>query len=152
MTLAGLEETEVHVVLDLVSEAVVVAADTETYSSSGAKFHLPWHFAVKPRAGAGAGARAGARAGHSGLLPFGVHGSRARSRGQHGCMIPCPQHTFSHLGKPLQSCQTAPSLLAQVASFPGSPTHTSPCSKKALAWVLYTFTAVTMLLVYLHAT
>lgn len=86
-TLAGLEEAEVLVVLDLVSGAVVVAAGTAIYGSSGAKFNPPWGSGVEPSAGvSGAG-------GHSRLFT-GIHSSRAGNGGQDGHIIPRPQTYF----------------------------------------------------------
>lgn len=90
-----------HVVLDLVSEAMVVAAHTAACSSSGTKFHLPRDCDLKlsgvvaavevvgpaagpsPRASPSAspGAAAGALGGHSRLACIGIHGSRGRSGG-----------------------------------------------------------------------
>lgn len=51
VTIAGLEGAEVLLVLDLLSEAVVVAADTATYSSFGAKFNPPWGSGLKTSGG-----------------------------------------------------------------------------------------------------
>lgn len=90
MTLAGPEEAEVILVHDLVGEAVVVAMGTATYNSSGAKFDPPWGSGLKPRGGVGGAA------GHSRHF-IGIHGSRARSGGQDGHMIPYPEHTSSAL-------------------------------------------------------
>lgn len=95
MTLAGLEEAEMLVAPDLGSDAMVVAAVTATYSSSGAKFNPPWGSSLTP---CGAFGVRGA-AGHSRYF-FGFHGSRVRSGGQNGHMIPYPQRTSSALGKP----------------------------------------------------
>lgn len=77
-------------VLDLVSEAVVVAAGTVTYSSFRAKFNPPQGSGLKPSGGVGGAA------GHSRHF-IGIHGSRARSGGQDGHMIPYPQRTSSAL-------------------------------------------------------
>ena len=93
MTLAGLEEAEVLLVLDLVSDAMVVAAGTATYRSSGAKFNATWCSGLKSRGGVGEGA------GHSRHF-IGIHGSRARSGGQGGHTIPYPLRTSSVPGKP----------------------------------------------------
>lgn len=46
MTLAGLEEVEVLMVVDLVSGAVVVAAGTATSSSREAMVNPPWGFSL----------------------------------------------------------------------------------------------------------
>lgn len=77
MTFAGLEEAEVILVLDLVSEAVVVAAGTATHSSCGAKFNPPRGSSLKPNRGVGGAA------GHSRHF-IGIHRPRARSGGQDG--------------------------------------------------------------------
>lgn len=84
MTLAGLEEVEVLMVLDLVSDAVVVAAGTATYRSCEAKFNPHWGSSLQPSGGV-----TGA-AGHSRHF-LGILGSRPRSGSQDGHMIPCPQ-------------------------------------------------------------
>ena len=103
LTLAGLEEADVLLVLDFVSDAVVVAAGTATYSSSGAKFNPPWGSGLKSSGGVGG------VAGHSRHF-IGIHGSRARSGGQGGHMIPYPQRTSSALGKPhLRRLDSSPS-------------------------------------------
>lgn len=86
-----------HVVLDLVSEAMVVAAHTAACGSSGTKFHLPRDSDLKPSGvvvavavvgaaagpatGPAAGPAAGASAGHSRLFCIGIHGSRGRGGG-----------------------------------------------------------------------
>jgi len=75
VTLAGLEEAEVLLVLDLVSDAMVVAAGTATYRSSGAKFNATWGSGLKSRGGVG---EAGGHTRHF----IGIHGSRARSGGK----------------------------------------------------------------------
>ena len=93
VTLAGLEEAEVLLVLDLVSDAVVVAAGTATCRSSGAKFNPTWGSGLKSSGGVGE------VAGHSRHF-IGIHGSRARSGGQGGHMIPYPLRTSSAPGKP----------------------------------------------------
>lgn len=77
MTLAGLEEAQVLLVLDLVSNAVVVAAGTATYGSSGTKFNPPWGSSLESSGGVEGAA------GHSRHF-IGIHGSRARSGGQDG--------------------------------------------------------------------
>lgn len=83
-TLAGLEEAEVLVVLDLVRGAVVVAAGTAIDGSSGAKFNPPRGCGVKPSAGVRGAA------GHSRQFT-GVHSSRAGNGGQDGRATPRPQ-------------------------------------------------------------
>lgn len=93
MTLAALEEAVVLLVLDLVSDAVFVAAGSATFSSSGARFNPPWGSGLKSSGGVRGAA------GHSRHF-IGIHGSRARSGGQGGHMIPYPQRTSSALGKP----------------------------------------------------
>lgn len=87
VTLAGLEEAAVLMVLDLVSDAMVVAAGTENYSSSGNNFNPPWESSPKPFGGVRGAAV------HSRHF-IGIHGSRARSRGQDGHMIPYPQRRY----------------------------------------------------------
>lgn len=83
MTLAGLKEARVLLILDLVSDSVVVAVGTVSYSSSGAKVSPAWGCSLTPSGGVG-----GAK-GHSRHF-IGIHGSRARSGGHNGHMIPYP--------------------------------------------------------------
>lgn len=90
MILASLEEAGILLVLVLVGEAMVVAAGTATHNSFGAKFHPPQGSGLKPSGGVGGAA------GHSRHF-IGIHGSRARSGGQDGHMIPYPQCTSSAL-------------------------------------------------------
>lgn len=93
VTLAGLEEAEVLLVLDLVSDAMVVAAGTATHRSSGAKFNRLWGSSLKSSGGVREAA------GHSRHL-IAIHGSRTRSGGQGGHTIPYPLHTSYAPGKP----------------------------------------------------
>lgn len=86
-TLAGLEEAEVLVVLDLVRGAVVVAAGAAIYGSSGPKLNPPWGCGVQPSAGVRGAA------GH-GRQFTGVHSSRAGNGGQDGRGTPRPQTYF----------------------------------------------------------
>lgn len=93
MTLAGLEEAEVLLVLDLVSDAMVVAAGTATRRSSGARFNRLRGSGLKSSGGVGGAA------GHSRHF-IAIHGSRTRSGGPGGHMIPYPLYTSSAPGKP----------------------------------------------------
>lgn len=97
MTFTSLEGAGVLLVLGLVTEAMVVAAGTATYSSFGAKFDPPWGSGLKASGGVGVAA------GHSRHF-IGIHGSRARSGCQDGHMIPYPQHASSALQNPHLRC------------------------------------------------
>lgn len=85
MTLAGPEEAEMLFAPDFGSDAMVVAAVTATYSSSGAKFNPPWGSGLTPCGTFGVRGAAG----HSRYV-FGFHGSRVRSGGQNGHTTPYP--------------------------------------------------------------
>lgn len=75
-------------VLDLVSDAVVVAAGrVKTWRSSEAESNRPWDSGPKP-SGADAGAAGPGR--HF----VGILGCGPRSRGQDGHMVPYPQTYF----------------------------------------------------------
>lgn len=121
MTLASLEGAGVLLVLDLVIEAVVVAAGTATYSSFGAKFDPPWGSGLKPSEGVRG------PAGNSRHF-IGIHGSRARSGCQDGHMIPYPQRTSSALHNPHLRCLDSSSSSSPLKS---DRTHPS-CSHSLL--------------------